>query len=388
MTAMEGSMPRKSLCLLSFSFVLLIAHASHAGRAPQNFLPDELSQCRRQAPVTANVPPNGAPDPDPAKGEFSNGFFHVEEVAPGFFYATDGTFQSAFVVSRRGIIVIDAPPMVGFNALDPAASVSIVDVIYSVPETQGLPIRRLIYSHSHLDHIGQASKIVEAFPNVQIIAQRETARKINRGTGMFGPFLPNSGTVPPPSPTRTFLRSTSVRLGEKQLDLSYRGEIHDPGNIFIHAPREGVLMLVDVLFPGSSQFTELNVAVDLPLFVDAFDQILRFDFDVFIGGHNNRLGTRADVTEGRLYVQDMLENARRALLDQTPGAIFGILPQNQLVAAAIFSDEQACDCANRTLDPTRTPSGTDWTNRLTGADFLTVTHCFSLVEALRIDPSF
>jgi len=149
-----------------------------------------------------------------------------------------------------------------------------------------------------------------------------------------------------------------------------------------------VIILVDVLFPGSSQFTDLNVAVDLPRFVRAFDRILAFDFDVFIGGHNNRLGTRPDVVEGRLYVQDMLENARRSLLDQTPAAIFGILPRNQLVAAAIFSDEQACGCANRTLDPALTPSGTDWTQRLTGADFLTVTHCFALVEALRIDPSF
>ena len=379
-----------ALGTLLLAFGLSVTSVSQAGRAPQAFLPDELSACRAQAPVTANVPPNGAPSPDPAKGEFSNGFFHVEEIAPGFFYATDGTFQSAFVVSRRGIIVIDAPPMVGFNALDPAASVSIVDVIFSVPETRDLPIRKLIYSHSHLDHIGQASKIVDAFPDVEIIAQRETARTINRGTGMFGPFLPNAGTVPPPSPTRTFSRSTRVRLGGKRLDLSYRGDIHDPGNIFIHAPRERVLMLVDVLFPGSSQFTELNVSVDLPRFVNAFDDMLAFEFDVFVGGHNNRLGTRQDVVEGQRYVQDMVENARRVLLDQTAGAgaIFGILPQNPLVAAAIFSDEQACDCANRTLDPDRTPSGVDWTSRLTGADFLTVTHCFTLVEALRIDPSF
>src|SRR5262245_40770739 len=84
---------------------------AHAGRAPQRFLPPELSACQSQNPVTANVPPNGAPVPDPARGQFSNGFFHVEEIAPDFYYATDGTFQSAFVVSKQGIIAIDAPPM-------------------------------------------------------------------------------------------------------------------------------------------------------------------------------------------------------------------------------------------------------------------------------------
>jgi glyoxylase-like metal-dependent hydrolase (beta-lactamase superfamily II) len=368
--------------------VLAIASFAHAGRAPQKFLPPELSACQNQVPVTANVPPNGAPIPDPAAGEFSNGFFHVQEIARDFYYATDGTFQSAFVVSRQGIIAIDAPPMVGFNALEPARSVSIVDVIYSVPATRGLKIRKLIYSHSHLDHIGQASKIVDAFPDVEIIAQQETAEKIARGTGEQGSFLPNAGRVPPPRVTRIFRRATRVRLGDKELRLSYRGPVHDPGNIFIHAPRQRVLMLVDVLFPGSSQFTDLNVSVDLPLFVKAFDRILEFDFDIFVGGHNNRLGLRADVVEGRRYVQDMVENARRALQDQTPAAIFGILPRNQLAAAAIFSDEQACKCANLTLDPTATPSRTDWRGRLTAADLLTVTHCSALVEALRIDPSF
>jgi len=208
--------------IVAFSMVFETGTA-YAGRAPQSFLPPELSACQNQTAVTAAVPPNGAPVPDPARGEFSNGFFHVEEVAPGFFYATDGTFQSAFVVSSRGIIAIDAPPMVGFNPLDPASSVSIVDVIYSVPQTQGLRIEKLIYSHSHLDYIGQASKIVDAFPDVEIIAQRETAEKIARGTGTFGPFLPNAGTVPPPRPTRTFRRSKRVRLGEKRLELTYEG---------------------------------------------------------------------------------------------------------------------------------------------------------------------
>jgi hypothetical protein len=93
--------------------LLLLGAVAQAARAPQEFLPPELSACRKQFPVTAAIPPNGAAVPDPARGEFSNGFFHVQEIAPDFYYATDGTFQRAFVVSRQGIIMIDAPPMVG-----------------------------------------------------------------------------------------------------------------------------------------------------------------------------------------------------------------------------------------------------------------------------------
>lgn len=369
-------------------FVVAIASFARAATAPQDFLPSELSACAQQVPVTGNVPPNGAPVPNPFLGEFSGGFFHVGRISDGLFFATDGAFQAVFAVTRRGILLVDAPPSIGFNPVDPASSVSILDVIFSIPETQGLEIRKMIYSHPHLDHIGQASKVRDAFPDVEIIAQSETARTIVRGTGEFGVFNANGGENPPPVPTRTFRKRATVRLGGQTVRLFYRGPIHSVGNSFIHFPQQRALMLVDVVAPGSAQFTNLEESVDIPAFVGAFDQILEFDFDVFVGGHDNRIGTRADVEESKLYVQDVLRNAATANRDPSTNAIFGVLPQNALVAFAISRDEVACTCANLTLDPARTPSGTDWRARFKGADFLTVTNCFAAAEALRIDPSF
>ena len=51
-------------------------------------------------------------------GEFSGGFYHVEELKDGLFYMTDGAFQAMFLVSGEGIILVDAPPSIGFNPVN------------------------------------------------------------------------------------------------------------------------------------------------------------------------------------------------------------------------------------------------------------------------------
>jgi glyoxylase-like metal-dependent hydrolase (beta-lactamase superfamily II) len=377
--------------------LLLLATPTWAYRTDHGFLPEGTSQCAEHEPVTLSVPDNAAPVPDPVQGQFSGEFFHVEEIRGGLFYMTDGVYQSLFFVDDRGIIMVDAPPSIGVNSQAPQDSVSLLDIIYSVPATEGKPIVMLIYSHSHLDHIGAASQVKEAFPNVKIIAQEETKLQIARGSGTDGPFLPGISSVPPPLPNETFKTQRMVRVGHQNLVLSYEGPIHQPGNIFIYAPGHKTLMLVDVIFPGWSPFNDLALAKDVPRFVAAHEKILTFDFTTFVGGHLNRLGTRADVEESQRYTLDIKANAKAALSDPSLYAIFGIVPPdasvplglyNALGAFAIYLDQVACQCANRTLDAMLTPSGTHWRRRFGAADINTVGHCWNMAEALRIDSSF
>jgi hypothetical protein len=58
--------------------------------------------------------------------------------------------------------------------------------------------------------------------------------------------------------------------------------VHESGNIFIYAPNQKVLMLVDVIFPGWTPFKDLAMAQDVPEFIAAHDKVLEYDFDTFI----------------------------------------------------------------------------------------------------------
>ncbi len=379
---------KRSLLLGVALAMLSVLGNVHAYRTDHGFLPSGANVCESHVPVTLEIPPNSQAVPDPFKGEFSHGFYHVEELKDGLFYITDGVYQAMFLVSRRGIIVVDAPPSIGINQTDPAQSLSIVDVIYSIPETQGLPIKKLIYSHTHLDHIGAASIIQDAFPKVKIIAHWQTQQQLRLGTGELEGLLPGAGSNPPPMPTQIFFKEKRVKLGKQTLHLSYKGPAHEPGNIYIYAAKQKVLMLVDVIFPGWSPFTNLAIVEDVPEYIEAYDEVLEYEFDVFVGGHFNRLGNRDDIIEAQKYILDIKANALAALQNPALFQIFGVAPQNGLGAFSIYLDQMACDCANRTLDPDMTPSGKDWLSLIGNADINTLTHCWEMGEAMRIDPTF
>ena len=93
----------------------------------------------------------------------------------------------------------------------------------------------------------------------------------------------------------TFSNNYTVSLGNQSLILDYKGVNHERGNLFIYAPTQKVLMLVDIVFPGWVPFKELAIAEDVPGFISAHDQALDYPFDTLVAGHVSRLGTPNDV---------------------------------------------------------------------------------------------
>jgi len=296
---------------------------------------------------------------DPEKG------YLVEEIDRGLYWVTDGTYQMMFLTTGVGVIAVDAPPSLGEKILD------------AINEVTDEPITHVIYSHSHADHIGAANIYPE---DAQYITHSETAKQISedrdRGeTYSYGVFVGGSLV---PEATRVFFDPITLRVGEQTLELEYIGPNHDAGNIFIYTPRQRVLMLVDVIFPGWSPFKDLAITENVPEFIKAHDQVLSYDFKTFIGGHLTRLGTRNDVIIQKEYVLDMQANAAEAL--QTVD-FFEIAEEtgfeNQWLLFDTYLNEVSKVCAEKTLEK--------WRNRLGGADIFTESHCFKLAESLRID---
>ncbi len=311
---------------------------------------DPQIRCADPIPDTAE----GVPI-DPAKGYF------VEEISDGVFWVTEGSYQVMFLTTGAGVIVVDAPPSIGAN------------ILTAIAEVTAEPITHVIYSHSHADHISAAS----IYPDdATYIAHEETAAQLERDRPFpYGTFV-GGGPVPPPNVV--FSDSFTLTVGSQTLQLDYRGPNHEPGNIFIHAPTQGVLMLVDVIFPGWVPFADLALAEDIPGYYEAHEQVLAYDFDVFIGGHLNRLGSRADVELASEYILDIQANAAAALQQVD---FFAIAQQtgfeNQWLLFSSYLDAVAAKCADLTVPA--------WTGRLAAVDIWTYDHCWKVVESLRID---
>jgi glyoxylase-like metal-dependent hydrolase (beta-lactamase superfamily II) len=310
----------------------------------------------------ADAIPASAFDPNV---DLSNGY-HVAEIGGGLYWVTDGTYQMMFLVTRKGVIVVDAPPSIGDNILNAIADVT------------AKPVTHVVYSHSHADHIGGAA----IFPDdVVVIAHEDTAAQLEEALSgsrpyPYGAFL--GVTEPPPLPDKTFKKSYHLRVADQVLELSSEGIVHEPGNIFIYAPKQKTLMLVDVVFPAWVPFARFALAEDIPNYYDAYDMVLGHEFDTFVGGHLTRLGTRADVEQAREYVLDVRDNAALAL-QQTD--FFAIAAEtgftNQWLLFDTYLDAVAERCSELTL--------ADWGGVLGGADVNTFSHCSVALESLRID---
>jgi glyoxylase-like metal-dependent hydrolase (beta-lactamase superfamily II) len=219
--------------------------------------------------------------PDAAKGSAipAKGYL-VQEICDDLYWVTDGSYNAMFLVTDKGLVAVDAPPSIGKNYLK------------AIAEVTDKPVTYVIYSHAHLDHIGAAG----IFPkNATFIAQQETAAELQRAKSVA-----RNASMVPSIPTVTFSKNYTLQIGNQTLKLDYYGVNHLPGNIFIYAPKQKVLMLVDIIFPGWIPFPYLAIAKDTTGFIKAHDIALNnYDFDAIVAGHLTRLGTRNDVINRR-----------------------------------------------------------------------------------------
>lgn len=280
--------------------------------------------------------------------------YHVGSYGDGAYWVTDGLYNSIFVVSTEGVIVIDAPGSYADKLLG------------AIREVTDKPVRYFIYSHHHRDHTGGSGMFGD---DVIRVGHELTANELRRKSD------PNR-----PVPTITFSDAYTVELGDQQVELSYPGLQHSPGNSFVYLPKQKVLMLVDVLYPGWVPFKDFAVAASVPGFFHAFDQAEEYDFTYFQGGHVDRPGTRQDFESTHQYVIDIQANARKAMqITNAPLSVTGnenpikepYIPFNTYLEAASEV------CAQITLEK--------WRHQLKAGDLYTKGHCWTTILDLTID---
>jgi glyoxylase-like metal-dependent hydrolase (beta-lactamase superfamily II) len=297
------------------------------------------------------------PQPDPETG------IYVGEISDGVYWLTEGVYQMMFVTTGEGVIVVDAPPSIGARILSGIASVT------------DEPITHVIYSHTHADHIGAAGIFP---PDATYIAHADTAASLEESlkNEFWGAFV---GGGPVPLPTETFTDSMTLEVGSQTLELSTPKALsHEPGNIFVYAPAQNVLLHIDIVFPGWSPFKDLAQAEDVTGYLAVHDEILAFGADTIITGHMGKLGTNDDVRLNQEYMGAIATAATNALSTTDFNAIAGITGfANPWQLFDTYLDELTVACEAEVVP--------EWSGRLAGADVFTADHCYKMYMSLRID---
>src|SRR6266404_1244824 len=284
--------------------------------------------------------------------------YAVHNVGGGLYVISDNGWQSAFLVTDEVVIVFDAPESFGKNI--PSAITKVTDK----------PIKMLVYSHQHKDHIG-GSVAFKNIKGLQIIALDTVSA-----------FLKEMNDPDRLIPTVTFKTSKTIKLGGKTVELT-RHEYHsNEGDLFIYIPEAKFLMAIDSVTSGYIPFQDFDLTNNFQAYLKMFDEVLAYKFDNFVGGHLTDIGTRKDVEITKEYTNDVYQTVKRIHNGMNERAVDAeiaktIGPDNEFLIFKAFLDKVTRDSV-ADLEPR-------WINRLAGVDVWLESHVRTAIIYVRWD---
>ncbi len=197
--------------------------------------------------------------------------------------------QAMFIVTRDGVIATDP---IGYGR--PQAVTTYVDEIKKVTDK---PIKYLIYSHHHYDHISGGKPFKDA--GAKIVAHKKAKERLA--------VLKDPAT---PLPDETMDKKRTINLGGTALELTYVGLNHSDSSIVMRLPKEKLIFVVDFLpvgtLPGRGMIDFYPLEAE-----NSIKQVLALDWERLIPGHpgapEGRLGTKKDAQDQLTFLQDASE---------------------------------------------------------------------------------
>jgi glyoxylase-like metal-dependent hydrolase (beta-lactamase superfamily II) len=197
----------------------------------------------------------------------------------------NGNHQAMFVVTPEGVIATD-PVAYG----RPTGGQIYLDEIRKITQA---PIRYLIYSHHHFDHIAGGKPFKDA--GATVVAHRRAKERLAA--------LDDPHTV---LPDEAVDDKRTITLGGTTLELSYHGLNHSDSTLVMRLPREKIVFIVDTIPVG--QVPARGMIDFHPLETEGFiKEVLAMDWERLIPGHpgpGGRLGTKQDAENFLGLLQD------------------------------------------------------------------------------------
>jgi glyoxylase-like metal-dependent hydrolase (beta-lactamase superfamily II) len=202
--------------------------------------------------------------------------------------------QAMFIVTPAGVIATD-PISYG----RPQAATTYIDEIKKITKT---PIKYLIYSHHHYDHIAGGKPFKDA--GAQVIAHRRASERLK--------VLQGRDVV---IPDQVVDGKRTIKLGGTTLDLIYTGKNHSDSSLVMFLPKEKIIFAVDFNSLGAVP-SRLAVNDSYPGEWEAsLTKTLALNWERMIPGHpgpGGRLGTKKDMEQQLAFMSDLSNEVKKA----------------------------------------------------------------------------
>jgi len=204
-----------------------------------------------------------------------------------------GAHQSMFIVTPQGVIATDP-----ISERRPAKPY--IEAIQAVTKA---PIKYVIYSHSHYDHIagGQPFKDLGAV----FVAHRNAKARIAA--------LKPADVV---APDQVVDGKRNITLGGTTLELNYVGKNHSDSTLVMRLPKEKIIFTVDWIPIQGIQFRGMADTY-VPDIEEGLKKVIAMDWERLIPGHpgagGKQTGTKDNAREELAYLQDLSAAVKQAV---------------------------------------------------------------------------
>jgi cyclase len=254
---------------------------------------------------------------------------HVAVAAPAYKVNSN----TAIIESDDGVVIVDT------HSKPSAARV----IVERLRDLTAKPVRYVVNTHFHWDHWHGNEVYPAAYPGAEIITNQLTreamvkkglkriqdhARQVpgeiarlraelaaaataEQRAGLQGDlrlaesYLAEVQAMKPALPTMAFERTMKLYRRDREIHLLYLGRAHTEGDVFVHLPKERVVITGDAVI-GWTPFMGDGYPED---WVATLDRLAELDWDTLIMGHGEPAG-REWLRTFRGYIHDMVEAVR------------------------------------------------------------------------------
>ena len=215
----------------------------------------------------------------------------IRQLKPELYLVTGGGANTLVRVTSEGLIVVDTknPGDENFNRL-----------MAEIRSVSPLPIRYVINTQHHPDHVGNNQKFIDA--GAQVIATE--ALKSHMASDPRTKGIPGL-------PTQVVPGNHVVKLGGAEVQLHVFGRGHSGGDTIVYFPDARVVMLSDEMTDNTPIVDFANGGSALG-WTAVLDGALKLDFETAIPGRGEPK-TRAEVLAYRTLFASLVSRAQDAV---------------------------------------------------------------------------
>jgi glyoxylase-like metal-dependent hydrolase (beta-lactamase superfamily II) len=201
----------------------------------------------------------------------------ITRIAGDLYRVRNGGHFSVFLVTPAGIV-----------ATDPINAEAARWLKQELAKRFAQPVRYLIYSHDHSDHISGG----EVFADTAVVVAHENAKAV-----IIGEKRPTA------APQVVFSDRMNIELGGKQVELVYVGRNHSDNSMVMRFVAERVLFAVDFIPVEGLPFRDFPDAY-VEDWIESLKRVETLDFDILAPGHGP-LGRKEHVRMLRGYMEEL-----------------------------------------------------------------------------------